>query len=200
MRSSSRADTSCGHHRGVGIALQAPGLPLTDGAIRLRVPCQRDVAALEEYATSPGGLDGVWLPVEPGASRERLAWIVKDWLRGWGESESHNGPALLLDVSGASRFVGQVGFGVRADGVVELIYGVAPGQRGQGLATRATILATNWLIAERGVRVVELRIGSRHRASQRVADKAGFRPVGAEHQTVAGTGARFDDLRYVYTL
>ncbi len=37
------------------LSLQAPKLPLTDGTIRLRMPCEQDVAALAEYAVSPGG-------------------------------------------------------------------------------------------------------------------------------------------------
>ncbi len=183
----------------VSLLLRAPTLPLTDGTIRLRLPSEADVVVLAEYSITPGGLEGAWLPVEPGTSREQVAWIVDDWLRGWEGLASHNGPALLLDLGGASRFVGVVGLGVRGHGVVELVYGIAPDWRGRGLATRAAILATNWLDAQQHVRAIELRIGREHRASKRVAEKAGFRPAGTARQNVAATREEFEDLRYIYS-
>jgi RimJ/RimL family protein N-acetyltransferase len=183
----------------VTLGLSVPTHPLTDGTIHLRLPHAGDVAALGEYSMAPGGLEGVWLPIPPDTSRERLAWIVDDWLRGWAGDESLNGPTLLLDVGDASRFVGVVGFGVRERGVVELVYGIAPGWRRRGLATRAALLATSWLITERQVRAVELRIGREHRASQRVAEKAGYRLAGTVRQRVPGTGEQFEDLRYIYS-
>ena len=182
----------------IGFMLPAPIVPLTDGPIHLRLPQAGDVASLVDYSMTPGGLDGVWLPVEPGTSRRRLEWIIDDWLRGWAGEESLNGPALLLDVREASRFVGHVGFGPREPGVVELVYGIAPGWRGRGLATQAALLATSWLVAQRHVRSVELRVGLDHRASRRVAEKAGFRLAGTVHQRVSATGEQFEDLRYVY--
>jgi RimJ/RimL family protein N-acetyltransferase len=183
----------------VGLVLRAPNLPLADGTIKLRPPHAADAVALAEYAMTPRGLDGVWLPVDAGASRQQLAWIVADWQRGWAGKESRNGPALLLEVSDAPRPVGHVGFGPREDRVVELVYGIAPGWRGRGLATRAVLLATTWLVAEREVEVVELHIGRDNRPSQRVAEKAGYRLAGTVRQRVAATGEQFDDLRYTYS-
>ncbi len=182
----------------MSLPLQAPTSPLTDNTIRLRVPSQADVIALLEYSNSPSALEGAWLPVEPGASQERLSWIVGDWQRGWSGIESHNGPVLLLDVGGASRFVGLVGLGVRGPGVVELVYGIAPDWRGRGLATRAVSLSASWLAGQQQVQVIELRIGREHRASQRVAEKAGFRLAGTVRQDVIATGEMFEDLRYIF--
>jgi RimJ/RimL family protein N-acetyltransferase len=187
------------HHGVVTLVLCAPTHPLTDGTIYLRLPHAGDVAVLVEYSMTPSGLEGVWLPIAPSASRERLAWIVDDWLRGWAGEESLNGPALLLDVGDASHFVGIVGFGARERGVVELVYGVAPAWRRRGLGIRAALLATSWLVAERHVRAVELRIGREHRASQRVAEKAGYQLAGTVRQRVQRTGEQFEDLRYIYS-
>ena len=188
------------HNSAVKVALAPPESPLTDGIIALRVPSRADIDALVEYAERPSGLDVTWLPVVPGAPYERLRWVVEDWIKGWAGLESFNGPALLLTVPDTSRFVGQVGFGSRGSDVVELVYGVAPEQRGRGLATRAVVLATSWLLRDRGVREVELRIGRAHRESQRVAEKAGFRLSGSVRDVVNGTGETFDDLRYVCDL
>jgi RimJ/RimL family protein N-acetyltransferase len=179
--------------------LQAPEAPLSDGFVTLRLPRPDDVAALIDYVRTPGGLDGGWLPVDSGASPARLGSLVEDWLAGWAGAKSHNGRALLLeiDVDPVSPFVGQVGFGSRAPNVVELVYGIAPARRGQGLATRAARLAAHWLLRGRGAQVVELRIAPGHAASRRVAEKAGFRIAGTVHQHVAATGVTHDDVRYV---
>lgn len=181
----------------MGVALQPPTAPLTDGVISLRPPTGADLAAVEYYAASPDRLDGIWMPVPQGASRQRLAAIIEDWLRAWDGGVSHNGPALLLELDGAARFLGHVGFEAREQGVIELNYGIAPDHRGRDLATRATVLAASWLLAERPVDAVELRIGQDHHASRRVADKAGFRLTGTIRQTVAGT--TYEDLRYRFT-
>jgi hypothetical protein len=49
-----------------------------------------------------------------------------------------------------------IGFVCRGAGTIGLVHGVAPCWRGQGLATRAVLLAVAWLIRERGAEVVEL--------------------------------------------
>jgi RimJ/RimL family protein N-acetyltransferase len=162
------------------------------------MPGRDDVAALAEHVLRPGGLEGGWLPIRASTPPGRLERSVEDWLSGWRGAASHNAPALLLDLEGASMFVGHVGFGTRAQDVVELTYGIAPAWRGQGLATRAAILATSWLVNERAVRVVELRIGAVNAASRRVAEKAGFRLAGIVVQHLPDTGEAHEDLRYAF--
>lgn len=61
--------------------------------------------------------------------------------------DSYHGPALLVTAADAAGFVGRIGFGARAAGVVELDYGIAPRWRGRGFATRATMLATEMAVA-----------------------------------------------------
>ena len=80
----------------------------------------------------------------------------------------------------------------RGQGGVEL--GVGPPSRGRGVATRAAILASDWLLDEEGWGQVELRIDDNHHASQRVAGKAGFRRAGRVHTWVESAGREFDDL------
>lgn len=144
-----------------------------------------------------GGLEGCWLPVAADAPAERHRWIVKDWLRAWDDLDSYHGPALLIIIAGEAGFVGRIGFGPRANGAVELDYGIAPRWRGRGFATRAAMLATEWLFRDRGAREVELRISRRNTESQRVATKAGYRLGGAARDVVEATGQTYDDLRYV---
>jgi RimJ/RimL family protein N-acetyltransferase len=70
---------------------------------------------------------------------------------------------------------------------------------GKGLATRATRLAAIWALQTGGVEEVELRIDLAHRASQRVAEKAGFRAAGTVTSHVERTGETFEDYRCVLT-
>lgn len=165
--------------------------------ITLRLPSVSDVAAIEGHAAALGGLDGRWLPLEADAATGRCRWIVEDWSRAWAALDSHNGPALLITTPQAAGFVGKIGFGPRADGAIELDYGVAPRWRGRGFATRATVLATRWLRHHRGVHVIELRIARENSESRRVATKAGYRLAGTVYDVIEATGETYDDLRYV---
>ena len=85
----------------------------------------------------------------------------------------------------------------RGEGAIEMIYGIAPGWRGRGLASRAVRLAARWALSQPGVTTVELRIDQDMMICQHVAANAGFIPAGTVTQVVAGTGATFEDLRYV---
>lgn len=175
--------------------LAPPPAPLTDGVVTLRVPSREagDADALTSYI-GEGQLDGVWLPMVPRGS---AAQSVGDWLEGWAGRPSHSGPVLVVTVADDARFVGVIGLGDRREGIVEMSYGIAPGWRGQGLASRAARLAAGWVLSLPGARAVELRIGQDAQASQHVAVNAGFVLAGRVRQFVPGTGKSFDDLRYV---
>ncbi len=183
-------------------ALGGPGLPLSDGVISLRLPVAADQAQVAGYAALPGGLDGGWLPLLPPLAPGRAGWLVEDWLAGWAGQPSHNGPALVISPIGSLELVGMVGFGSRDLGVVEMVYGVAPGWRGQGVARRAARraarLAADWLTRLPGVEQVELRIGSAHLESQRAEVAAGFVRAGTVRDVVQQTGERYEDLRFTY--
>lgn len=175
--------------------LAPPPGPLTDSVVTLRLPALEagDADALASYIAE-GQLDGVWLPMIPNVSAARS---VGDWLDGWADRPSHNGPVLVATITDDDRFVGVVSFGDRGEGIIEMIYGIAPRWRGRGLASRAARLAALWVLGLPGARAVELRIGQDARASQHVAVNAGFVLAGRVRQFVPGTGTTFDDLRYV---
>ena len=79
-----------------------------------------------------------------------------------------------------------VGFVCRGAGTIGLVLCVAPSWRGQGLATRAVVLAAGWLTRERGADVVELRAGRDSPACQRIAVKSGFSLAGTGQQRRRG--------------
>jgi RimJ/RimL family protein N-acetyltransferase len=174
-----------------------PAQPLTDGVVTLRLPSAEagDVAAVLGYIEHEQ-LDGGWLPAVPLVSAEQA---IGDWLDAWTNRTSRNNPTFVATVPTEPRFVGIVGVVDRGQGIVELIYGIAPGWRGRGLASRAVELAARWAADQPGVNTVELRIDQDMIECQHVAVNAGFALAGTVTQLVAGLGETFEDLRYVLT-
>ncbi|MGC2296733.1 MAG: GNAT family N-acetyltransferase [Candidatus Dormiibacterota bacterium] len=177
--------------------LVAPSAPLTDGVATLPLPALEagDLDTVTSYLEDEAQLEGTWLPLLPLASAGES---VRDWLEGWAGRPSHNGPMFVITIPDEPRFVGVVGVGEPEDGSVEMIIGVAPRWRRQGLATRALRMTARWLLCLPGVSAAELRVDQGMVESQRVAVSAGFRLAGTVTQFVPGTGETFEDLRYVF--
>jgi Acetyltransferase (GNAT) domain len=121
--------------------LTAPAQPLTDGVVTLRLPsvAAGDVGAVLSYIEQEQ-LDGGWLPEIPLVSAEQA---IGDWLDAWAARPSRNGATFVVTVSSEPRFIGIVGLVDRGEGIVEMIYGIAPRWRGRGLASRAVRLASH---------------------------------------------------------
>lgn len=173
-----------------------PREPLTDGVVTLRLPSMEagDADAAARYSRDEGYLGDLWLPVVPGAAPEVS---VNDWLQGWAGRPSYNGPMLIVTIPQAADFIGIVGLTEREGDCVEMIYGIAPPWRGRGFASRAARIVSRWTLTLPGVVALEVRIGQNAGASQRVAQKTGFRPAGTVFQYVPGTGDAYEDLRFV---
>lgn len=169
--------------------LRPPVRRLDDGVIALRPFLPRDLPAFHS-ATRPGGNDGFWLIVDNDNPRESLASLIDSW-----SVEVEAGHALAI-VDAGDEVAGSMLIKVRAEDSVELSYGIAPSWRGQGVATRAATLASDWLLDE-GWGRVELRIDDDNVTSQRVARKAGFRSAGRVRTWVPSAGKEFDDLLYL---
>jgi RimJ/RimL family protein N-acetyltransferase len=102
---------------------------------------------------------------------------ARDWI-----DRAHDGfanaRALRLAVVGAhdGSFLGQVGIG-RLDWqerVGEVFYWITPEARRRGAATRAARLITTWAFDTLNLARVELTVDPGNRASQSVAERAGF--------------------------
>ncbi len=171
--------------------LRPPATRLDDGVVALRPFLARDLSGFEA-ATRPGGNEGIWLIVDKNDPQHSLANHVDSW-----SPNGPVGPTLAIVDARDDAFVGSMNFTIRAEDSVELSYGVAPPSRGRGVATRAAILASDWLLDEEGWGQVELRIDDNHHASQRVAGKAGFRRAGRVRTWVESAGREFDDLLYL---
>ena len=68
--------------------------------------------------------------------------------------------------------------GFRADGSVEIGYGISEESRGRGYAAEAVAAATAWALKQPGVCRVDAETEPDNRASQRVLEKCGFVPSG----------------------
>jgi RimJ/RimL family protein N-acetyltransferase len=178
---------------------RAPNHALCGDGIQLRLPSSSDAAALHRYALTEAGLDGVWLPLAPGADDRACTALIEDWLAGWRNESTFQGPALIAVEKGHNDLIGQVGLGGRGDGIVEVVYGIAPEYRSRGYATSAASFVASWLLTEGPARQVELRIVKDCVASQRVAIKSGFTLAGTVVSHVPSTGATYEDLRYTHS-
>jgi RimJ/RimL family protein N-acetyltransferase len=74
----------------------------------------------------------------------------------------------------------------------EIGYAVAPAGRGRGLSTRAVALLTDWGFGGLGLERIELRIDPRNAASERVAERTGYRREGTLRSVAFKAGTRTD--------
>ena len=80
----------------------------------------------------------------------------------------------------------------RKAGRVELGYWLLPEGRGQGRATRALRLVSRWALSQPGVARLELATSPDNPASQRVAERSGFRREGVLRSYHVVNGRRED--------
>ena len=68
--------------------------------------------------------------------------------------------------------------GLSPEGIVEIGYGMNPAYEGRGLMTEAVKAMVRWASRQPGVREIQAETDPGNLASQRVLEKAGFRPNG----------------------
>jgi RimJ/RimL family protein N-acetyltransferase len=172
------------------VVLRPPESRLDDGVVGLRLFLPVDLPAFQA-ATRPGGNEGIWLIVDPDDPQRSLADAIDSW-----SVDGEAGHGLAIVDAGDDQLVGSMYAKVRAEGCVELSYGIAPDRRGQGLATRAARLASDWLL-DTGWRRVELRIDDDNLASQRIAKNVGFHSAGRVRTWVPSAGREFEDRLFL---
>lgn len=169
--------------------LTPPDPPLTDGVIRLQPLSGHDRADawrmaqdadVERFTYIPTGADERW---------------IGGWLDGY-ETAWRDGSRAGFSIREAEsdEFVGFAAI-VRLDLDLkqgEIGYVVSPHARGRGLAARAVGLVTRWGFDEVGLQRLELRIDVANKASQRVAELAGYRLDGVLRSLAFKDGLRTD--------
>jgi RimJ/RimL family protein N-acetyltransferase len=167
--------------------VNAPDPPLTDGVIRLRPFHAGDAAAIASACTDP--LIARFIPLIPVPYRLADAEAYLE--------ASRVGDDLNLAISPVEgdELLGAIGLGPAGDdGAAETGYWIAPGHRGQGLATRALRLLSLWAIEELGVPRLQLQTMTDNTASQTVAERAGFTREAVLRRYMSNRGDRCDSV------
>lgn len=150
------------------MALPVPDPPLGDGVVTLRPMASGDLAAVERAAADPDIVR--WF----GDWDEPPAQTLDSWMQAW-----RDGTAAALAVCDADgSFAGHLLVELRNSGRAHLEYWLLPEWRGRGLATRALLVAARFAFAELGLARLELWTEPENAASQRLAERAGFRREG----------------------
>lgn len=140
---------------------------LHDGDLVLRPWEESDVPALVEACNDPE--ISRWIPLIPSPYTEKHA---RAFVAGTSEDYSL---AITLDGS----VVGAIGMGLNGPGYRGRIgYWVAAPARGAGICTRALRLLSRWALGELELLRLELITDPDNVASQRCAEKVGFRREG----------------------
>src|SRR5262245_53873349 len=156
--------------------IEQPAQPLTDGVVALRPWRERDVPAIalacrdDEIAW---WLDQVPQPYGEADARTYVAMTRRGW-----KERTHS--AFAVSDAADGHVLGSIGVGWQdpEHGVAEVGYWVVREARGRGVATRATVLVSRWAFDACGAERLQLRADRLNVASQRVAERAGFRREG----------------------
>ena len=149
-----------------------PNPPLSDGAIFLRPFRAEDAPAVTAACQDPEIQR--WIPMipVPYAEADARRFILMT-LQAWHDGTGYE--FAIVDAA-ADRYLGSIGLhpgpNLRR---VSVGYFVAPEARRRGVALRALRLVTEWGFAQLGIERLALWTLPGNVASQRVAEKAGFR-------------------------
>ncbi len=160
-------------------------MELRGGDLALRPFEDGDVPAIAAACDDPD--TARFIPGMPCPYTEDDARRYVELCRGWWAAGERCARAIVDAETG--ELLGSIDVRLGEEGSIG--YWVAPGARGRGVATRALVLLSGWALAEGGVRRLELTTHPENVASQRVAEKAGFRRVGVREDDHAfGDGRR----------
>jgi [ribosomal protein S5]-alanine N-acetyltransferase len=168
--------------------LEAPDPPLSDGVVTLRPSDDRDLGAIERGTADPDVIRSFGRPTR--AAAEVLELNRQRWVDGVGATfaicEHLDACAGLVFVNLAAARPGNGGVG----------YWLLPEARGRGLATRAVRLVSQWALRDLGLARLGLYAEPWNRASQRVAERAGFHLEGTLRAYAEIDGRRADFVSY----
>jgi ribosomal-protein-serine acetyltransferase len=192
------AAASAGQNGAMNPVYGGPTLPderiVGDGVV-LRALEEQDIDAVAGACNDPETTR--WLPLPRPYGRPEARWFIDIFAPTTRES----GAGLIRAIERDGRLVGCVDV-KRVDWAArtaEVGYWVAPWGRGSGAATRATLAISRWTLREQGFERVELRAATGNRASQRVAEKAGFVREGIARNAGHVRGGRVDLVVYSLT-
>jgi RimJ/RimL family protein N-acetyltransferase len=156
---------------------------LQEDGIALRPFSEEDVAAVTEACRDPELAR--WIPVPvPYTEDDARAYIktVPD-------------TRAIVDAE-SGELLGSIGWRIVDQGNFQIGYWVKREARGRGVATTALRLLSRWAVEELGAERVQLLAEPGNRASQRVAEKAGFTAEGTLRRYLDVRGERRDGIMF----
>ena len=167
-------------------------MELTDGRLVLRVPDDGDAEAVRIACQDPE--IPRWIPVIPQPYTDESARDFITWSR---ETTERGSYSFVIVDAGSAELLGAIGMGVNGLMKVGHIgYWVAAPARRRGIASSALRLLAGWAL-EQDFGRVELITDPDNVASQRVAEKVGFRREGVmRSHTLHRDGRRRDAVLF----
>jgi RimJ/RimL family protein N-acetyltransferase len=157
-------------------------------SIRLEPLDQRHRRDVEDLVADPDVLHYTRIPEPPPDG------FARTWIAGYETGRGDGTREGFAALAAAGEFVG-LGLAPHleaADGEVELGYIVAPAARGRGVASEILRLLTAWAFGETGAMRAYLVIDVENRASERVAERCGYRREGVMRSIHLKQGQRID--------
>jgi len=136
--------------------------------------------------------DSLWVGVPHPCQPARARRVVSELSKGW---DGSFGLGRFVSPPESDEIHGLVCAVRRTPSTVEISYGIAPDQRGRGLATAVLDEVARYVLEQTGWATrVEIVIAPANGASLRVAAKAGFVRDGHRRGTMPGTGAVYNGV------
>lgn len=173
------------------MGLRPPDPPLQDGTILLRPWRDDDATAIARACNDPEMQR--WLPL-PSPYTEADARAYLDRV-GAAWAEGTRAAFAIADLTDG-RLLGAIGLHLKPARVAAIGYWAAPEARGRGYTTRALRLLARWGFEELQLARVQLTTDPHNVASQRVAERAGFRREARLRSFLELNGVRSDAFMY----
>jgi RimJ/RimL family protein N-acetyltransferase len=173
--------------------LSCPDPPLARDGIVLRALAESDAAWI--VATCDGEEMARWLPQLPSPYGERDAHeFIRRSRLVW--QDGTRAPFVIAEESGEGLGAIELRFLQGDPDAAELGYWLRPEARGRGVMTKAVLLVAGWAFESLGVRRLQLATDPDNLASQRVAERAGFRCEGTLRAWLIARDDRRDAVMY----
>ena len=166
-------------------------MELHDDDVTLRPWRMEDAPAVEAACEDPE--ISYWIPFVP---RPYAREDAETYVRGCIESGDERHPFAIVDAV-TDELLGSIDMGVNAMRTGHIGYWVAARTRGRGVCTRALRTLAAWALDDLRVERLELITDPDNVASQRVAEKVGFRREGIlRSHLLHRDGRRRDSVMY----
>ncbi|HKG10775.1 MAG TPA: GNAT family protein [Gaiellaceae bacterium] len=119
--------------------------------------------------------------------------FIEATTKSWKDGTS--APFAVVDAAD-EQLLGSIGVRFHEEGAATVGYWIARESRGRGIATEALRLVSRWVLTALGVERLELVTEPANIASQRVAERAGFRREGLLRRYLVVKGERRDCVMF----